>query len=93
MLGPEKEFIMRITTITKCYIIIVFILTIISNPCLFAADKSSKRPNILFIAVDDLRPELGCYGNKQIKSPNIDELAQQGLLFERAYCQTAVCMP
>jgi len=47
--------------------------------------------NVLFIAVDDLRPELGCYGHKQILSPNIDRLAREGLLFERTYCQQAVC--
>ena len=51
------------------------------------------KPNVLFIAVDDLRPELGCYGHKQIISPNIDRLASQGLLFERTYCQQAVCAP
>ncbi|MHC4195351.1 MAG: sulfatase-like hydrolase/transferase, partial [Planctomycetota bacterium] len=49
--------------------------------------------NVLFIAVDDLRPQLGCYGHKQIISPNIDRLAAQGLLFERTYCQQAVCAP
>jgi iduronate 2-sulfatase len=51
------------------------------------------KPNILFIAVDDLRPELGCYGNPIIHSPNIDRLAQTGLLFDHAYCQQAVCSP
>jgi iduronate 2-sulfatase len=45
----------------------------------------------LFIAVDDLRPELGCYGAEQIKSPNIDRLADRGFVFHRAYCQVAVC--
>jgi len=49
--------------------------------------------NVLFIAVDDLRPELGCYGNKVIKSPNIDAIAKKGLSFDRAYCQQAVCSP
>ncbi len=49
--------------------------------------------NVLFIAVDDLRPQLGCYGVKQIISPNIDRLAARGLLFERTYCQQAVCGP
>jgi arylsulfatase A-like enzyme len=49
--------------------------------------------NVLFIAVDDLRPQLGCYGQKQIHSPNIDRLAAEGLLFERTYCQQAVCAP
>jgi iduronate 2-sulfatase len=53
----------------------------------------TQKPNILFIAVDDLRPELGCFGNKIIKSPNIDKLASRGLVFNRAYCQQAVCSP
>ena len=56
------------------------------------ADAAS-RPNILFIAVDDLRPELGCYGKDYIKSPNIDRLARSGIVFDRAYCQQAVCSP
>lgn len=59
-----------------------------SAACISAADK---RPNILFIAVDDLRPLLGCYGDQQVKSPNIDELAALGTVFKRAYCQVAVC--
>jgi arylsulfatase A-like enzyme len=54
---------------------------------------SRRRMNVLFIAVDDLRPELGCYGKKHIISPNIDRLAGRGLLFERTYCQQAVCAP
>jgi iduronate 2-sulfatase len=52
-----------------------------------------RRKNVLFIAVDDLRPELGCYGHPMVKSPNIDLLAKQGVLFERTYCQQAVCGP
>jgi len=56
--------------------------------------QSGKRKmNVLFVAVDDLRPQLGCYGQKQIISPNIDRLASQGMIFERAYCQQAVCGP
>lgn len=53
----------------------------------------ARRKNVLFIAVDDLRPELGCYGHPMIKSPNIDNLAKEGILFERTYCQQAVCAP
>src|SRR5687768_15154722 len=56
-----------------------------------AAD--SPKPNVLLICVDDLKPLLGCYGDKIIKSPNIDRLAARGVLFERAYCNQAVCAP
>ena len=52
---------------------------------------SAERPDILMIAVDDLRPMLGCYGDSNIKTPNIDRLASRGVLFERAYCQYAKC--
>ena len=52
-----------------------------------------RKMNVLFIGVDDLRPQLGCYGQKHIISPNIDRLAGEGLLFERTYCQQAVCAP
>lgn len=52
---------------------------------------AAERPNILFISVDDLRPELGCYGRSMIQSPNIDRLAESGLVFEEAHCQVPVC--
>ncbi|MGB0422498.1 MAG: sulfatase-like hydrolase/transferase, partial [Limisphaerales bacterium] len=60
---------------------------------LHGADPSPARPNILFIAIDDLRPELGCYGATQVHSPHIDQLAADGLRFNRAYCQQAICSP
>ncbi|MGC6458144.1 MAG: sulfatase [Akkermansiaceae bacterium] len=49
--------------------------------------------NVLMIAVDDLRPELGCYGSQVVKSPHIDRFAKSGMVFERAYCQQAICGP
>jgi iduronate 2-sulfatase len=55
--------------------------------------ETARRKNVLFVAVDDLRPELGCYGNRQIISPNIDRLADEGVVFKRAYCQQAACNP
>lgn len=59
---------------------------------LFAVQAiAAERPNVLFIAVDDLRPELACYGNQHIHSPNIDRLARTGVLFERAYCMVPTC--
>ena len=55
--------------------------------------EAQARPNVLFIAVDDLRPQFGAYGDPVVKSPNMDRLAREGLTFTRAYCQQAVCSP
>ena len=54
---------------------------------------AAKPLNVLFIAVDDLRPELGCHGATHMKTPHTDRLAASGMLFERAYCQVTVCNP
>ena len=55
--------------------------------------EEKKQPNILFIAIDDLRPELGTYGSDHIMSPNIDKVAKQGVQFNKAYCQAPHCLP
>ncbi|MCX6633882.1 MAG: sulfatase [Acidobacteria bacterium] len=59
----------------------------------FAQPPAREKRNVLFIVVDDLRPELGCYGNPVVKTPNIDRLARRGVTFTRAYCQQSVCTP
>lgn len=75
-------------------IIKIFLIALIfSLPCLKinAQDKSSSHPNVLFIMVDDLRPDLGCYGNKIVHSPNIDKLASQSVLFKKQYAVVPTC--
>jgi iduronate 2-sulfatase len=76
--------------------LILPILLLLAPAPLTAADAkpaADPKPNILLVCVDDLKPLLGCYGDKTVKSPNIDRLAARGLVFERAYCNQAVCAP
>lgn len=58
-----------------------------------AGAGTQEHKNVLFIAVDDLRPELGCYGTENVFSPRMDALAKEGMVFERNYVQMAVCIP
>ena len=54
---------------------------------------ADPRPNVLFVIVDDLRPELGCYGNPLIKTPHFDRFAASATTFTRAFCQASACAP
>ena len=69
------------------------LLTLLLSPFILCHPSFADKPNVLFIAVDDMRPELGCYGNKIVKTPNMDRLAARGIVFNHAYCQQAVCSP
>ena len=60
-------------------------------PASMATAQDSQRPNILFIIVDDLRPEIGAYGDEIAHTPNIDRLAGSGFLFENAFAVVPVC--
>jgi len=62
----------------------------------FATPRDARvvpRPNVLFIAIDDLRPALGCFEDEVAVTPHIDQLAERGTVFTKAYCQLAVCSP
>ena len=64
--------------------LIAFVTFFLWNPLSIKGDDSLERPNVLFIAIDDLRPALGCYGDDVAITPNIDRLARRGTVFHRA---------
>lgn len=79
---------------SKFLLSFILLLVIAFNSC--SSDKSKetiRQPNILFIPVDDLRPDLGAFGNNYVITPNIDRIAEQGVSFTRTYCQEAICNP
>jgi arylsulfatase A-like enzyme len=74
--------------------LLLILLVIILGGCSGSQQAEKElRPNILFIPVDDLRPDIGAFGDTTAITPNIDRLAAEGLIFTRAYCQQAVCNP
>lgn len=72
--------------------LLCLLLLALAMPALGEAEQAP--PNVLFIIADDLAANaLGCYGNEQVKTPNIDKLAKRGTVMDRAYCQYPVCGP
>lgn len=73
--------------------VLAFLAALLALVPITDAGEAPRRPNVLLICVDDLKPALGCYGDKVARTPNVDRLAARGVLFERAYCNQAVCSP
>ncbi|SMP78279.1 iduronate 2-sulfatase [Neorhodopirellula lusitana] len=81
---------------TVCILALSVVAVLFASPVVAQAEVTTTpnaTKNVLVFFVDDLRPELGCYGVEAMHSPSIDALASEGLLFEHAYCQQALCAP
>ncbi|MEM7379787.1 MAG: sulfatase [Bacteroidota bacterium] len=83
-------------SLLKTFSILLLFCTLVLSGCkekTTQPEVQKSKPNVLFIAIDDLRPELGSYGSEIAITPNLDALAESGLRFENAYCQQAICSP
>lgn len=72
--------------------LIPLVVLVAMGPSLIAATPA-RRPNVLLICVDDLKPAIGAYGDRVAKTPHLDRLAARGMRFDSAYCNQAVCSP
>lgn len=97
-IAPQVKITMKLTVV----LFFAVIMTCLGKVQYQIKDKDTAdkfvamahpRKNVLFIAVDDLRPKLGCYGDVIAVTPHMDKLAKRGMLFSNAYCQQAVCAP
>ena len=70
-----------------------FVCVCLTMLCCSSAIAGDARKNVLFIISDDLNNLLGCYGDPQVRTPNIDRLATRGVLFNKAYCSFPLCGP
>jgi arylsulfatase A-like enzyme len=74
-------------------LILCFLFSLIINPLNLSAQVKDK-PNIIFLMTDDQRCDnMGCYGRPEFNTPNIDKLAEEGVIFDKAFYAVAICMP
>ncbi len=72
---------------------ILSVLSVLSVPSSVLSAPAPARPNILLLCVDDLKPNLGAYGDRLARTPHLDRLAARGTRFDLAYCNQSVCAP
>jgi arylsulfatase A-like enzyme len=96
--GPGLESAIRFTPVSRRAFLQTLALgttaSVLEGSLAQAADKATRKPNILFILADDLGyGDLGCYGQKQIQTPNLDRIATEGIRFTDCYSGSTVCAP
>jgi iduronate 2-sulfatase len=92
--NPTRQRWINISDSTHCLPVALGLMLVIAAVCNAAiASETTLKPNVLFIAVDDLKPILGCYGDTTAITPSIDRLAARGTVFLNAQCQWPVCGP
>ncbi len=70
---------------------VLFLVSCLVSSCTPEKQETDKKPNFVFIIIDDQNQDLACFGKEHVKTPNIDKLAAQGVIFPNAYVQQAVC--
>ncbi|MEJ6982272.1 sulfatase [Pedobacter sp. P351] len=86
-----SKYLSVLCRLNLCAALLAFAFSALAQNSALPAPKTTY--NVLFIAADDLRPELGAYGVKMVRTPNIDKIASRGTRFDRAYAQYPVCNP
>ncbi|MEM7475701.1 MAG: sulfatase [Planctomycetota bacterium] len=82
------------TIFVRIVLLAIFCQLFVATPRVLVADTNDKRPNVLLVLCDDIRYNaLSCMGHPHLKTPHIDRLATEGLLFENSFCTTSLCSP